>query len=334
MDKIHIANILLTRKCNLKCSYCHIVKNYKDMPKQYPEMKHYYKNEISPEEWIKILTLLKKNNPNVFCIFYGGEPFLYKGLDKIISYCHDKDIYYTIISNNTEEIKPIIEELVLKVGKLKGFTASVDPILFSGQTAGDIFYKSKAGFESLVQYKRDGLAEDVVAEITITPETFEFLYKTVKGLSEAGIYSSITAIDDKKSPYYDFSGVEWNQPLLKPTEYVKMSFDAIINDKSLLVHSPEVLNDLYKCLPSKYFCKIFEDVHNVTIDADGTFRLCLRIRGVKTPSYSYNLMLDKNGKVTNLFKEQLGIDYHHYCRNCNWTCMMFTKNYVDKIITH
>ena len=30
---IHICNLLLTRRCNLKCSYCALTKNYVNKPK-------------------------------------------------------------------------------------------------------------------------------------------------------------------------------------------------------------------------------------------------------------------------------------------------------------
>jgi MoaA/NifB/PqqE/SkfB family radical SAM enzyme len=305
------------------------------MPIEYPNISYYNKHELNPEEWIKIISLLKLNNENIFCIFYGGEPFLYKGLDKIIEYCHKENIFYTIISNNTDEIKPLIKDLVSKVGKLRGFTASVDPILFSDlDKNSDIYKKSKAGFDNLVKYKKENLADDVVAEITVTPDTYKYLYDTVKELSKNGIYSSITAIDSKKNIYYDFSGISWCQPLLEKTEALKSIFIKIIQNKKLLVHVSDVLLDLHNCLPDKYSCKVYNNISNVTIDPDGSFRLCLRIRGVKTPVCKYNQLIKSNGEITDLFHDSLNSDYQRYCRGCNWTCMMFTEKYADKIINH
>jgi len=106
---IRIANWLLTRKCNLKCGYCAIVRDYENMPCMYPNVSYYIKNEMSTNVVLSVLDRLKQHNPNMFHIFYGGEPLLRRDLPTIINYCNDNDIEYTIISNNTKEIQPQIE---------------------------------------------------------------------------------------------------------------------------------------------------------------------------------------------------------------------------------
>jgi len=75
---IRIANWLLTRRCNLKCSYCAIAMDYPKMPLEYPEMAHYSKYEMRTEIVLDYLERLKAHNPNMFHIFYGGEPLLRK----------------------------------------------------------------------------------------------------------------------------------------------------------------------------------------------------------------------------------------------------------------
>src|ERR1035437_1054674 len=147
MDTVQIANILLTRRCNLRCDYCSIVQDYDGIPKEYPKMQHYKDQELSPSEWIKIIDRLSLNNPNIFFIFYGGEPFLYEGLTEIIKYCHSMNLYYTIISNNTEEVQPKILKLYEDVGQIKGFSASIDPTLY------DILnQKNHASLKTVVGY--------------------------------------------------------------------------------------------------------------------------------------------------------------------------------------
>ena len=46
------------------------------------------------------------------------------------------------------------------------------------------------------------MIEDACAEITVMQSTVPHLYNTVKKLSENGIYSSITTLDDAKNKYY------------------------------------------------------------------------------------------------------------------------------------
>ena len=111
MSKVRIVNWILTRKCNLKCDYCAIVKDYSNKPDVYPNMSHYIKNEMPTELVIAGLRAFKVHNPHMFHIFYGGEPLLRKDLPLIINYCNDNEIAYTIISNNTKEIQTQIKRL-------------------------------------------------------------------------------------------------------------------------------------------------------------------------------------------------------------------------------
>jgi len=340
MNKIQIANILLTRRCNLHCDYCSIIKNYEDMPLEYPPIAHYHKNELKTDGWIDIIDLLHKNNPNVFLIFYGGEPFLYPGLTDLIKHCHEKNIYYTIISNNTKLIQDKILKLYEAVGKIRGFSASVDPDLYIHlnnrkiDSNDDAAFKTVAGFKNLSILKEKNMADDVVAEITVTKYNCKYLYETVKILSENRIVSSITTLDLKKNPYYDFSTITDKSLLVYQTKEIAEQFMKIMADETLLVHIPHMLIKLFNILPCELRCHIYEDVHNVTIDSDGTFRLCLRIRGTETPKLHTHHIFDFNGDLRLSFNEALKSDYKKFCEGCNHTCLLMSKYYSKGIIAH
>jgi MoaA/NifB/PqqE/SkfB family radical SAM enzyme len=139
MDKIRIANWLLTRRCNLKCEYCGLVRD-RDLPELYKPVEYYIENEMSTEYVITVLEMLKEHNPDCFHIFYGGEPLLRDDLAEIVQFCNDENIHYTIITNNTEVLKPRLEKLLEKVN-VKGLSSSVDPALFT-YSESDIFKKS------------------------------------------------------------------------------------------------------------------------------------------------------------------------------------------------
>jgi len=342
MDQIQIANILLTRRCNLRCDYCAIVRDYSDIPPEYPRMEHYKQSEIDADQWIIILNRLKKNNPDVFIIFYGGEPFLYEDLYKLIDHCHKEDIAYTIISNNTPQIQPKIIELYEKVGPIKGFTASIDPdlakykhLLLDRETTmkGSVL-KTLEGFRNLNNLNSSEMVKDVVAEITVMPDNVKYLYETVKLLSDCGIFSSITTIDMKKSPYYDFSTVDDVECRITRGDDIAAEFFKILADKNLKVHIPEMLLDLYNVLPWDMWCDIYEDIHNVTIDADGRFRLCLRIRGINTQNLKLDSVIDSEGRIEPFFKKSMEKDYKGSCQGCNWTCMLMSGLFSKNIIKH
>jgi len=341
MHKIQIANILLTRRCNLRCNYCSIVRNYKDQPVEYPDINYYRDNELESYEWIEILDKLACNNPSIFFIFYGGEPFLYQQLNQIIVHCKIKHYNYTIISNNTPEVQPLILDLYKKVGRIDGFTASIDPELYlylnHKETSKDhAVLKSINGFNNLKSLKDKNIVADAVAEITVTSKNYQYLYETIKVLSDAEIYSSITTIDMKQNKFYDFSTVDDQELLVSKNEEIAKIFMDIMADKSLLVHIPHILIDLYKILPCNLKCDIYKDLHNVTIDSDGSFRLCLRIRGTEASrklENTYSIM-DSNGEINKEFLKDLEFDYREYCRGCNWTCMMMSSMFSNSIKNH
>lgn len=339
MDSVHIANILLTRRCNLKCDYCNIVKNYSDMPISYPPMKHYVKNEASGGQWIRIIKRLCKNNPNIFLILYGGEPFLYEDLGMILDFCNKNNIAYTVISNNTDQVQERIFALYEELGPYRGFTSSVDPIILAeGNQSGDICAKSRSGLGRLAYMKDRGMADDVVAEITVTKESLSYLYDVVYELSCRGIYSSITVIDEQKSPYYDFSNVLPDQGVMVEKDSgIRAQFDKILNRRKsdrLKIHIPDLLNKLYDVLPSNMFCDIYKDIHNVTIDSDGLFRLCLRVKGVSSPTLELDQVISEDGKIQPKFKEVQQLDYQNYCKGCNHTCLLMSGIFNDSIISH
>jgi MoaA/NifB/PqqE/SkfB family radical SAM enzyme len=308
-------------------------------------MKDYAQNELTGEEWIEIFDRLVANNPDVFFVIYGGEPFVYEDLWKVIKHCNDNNIFYTVISNNTDYVQDKIQEVYEKCGQYRGFTSSVDPVVgtdqkgqieFSKSEKGKFFIteKSNTGLMRLIEMKDKGMIEDAVAEITVMSSTVPYLYTTVKKLSENGIYSSITTLDDAKTEYYDFARVLNDGDMVQKDSGIKEQFDMIKADKSLLIHMPELLDVIYDMLPSCGECGLEKKIHNVTIDADGTFRLCLRIRGVESPYLVLDDVIDKNGVIQDSFADSICNDLENYCRGCNWSCTQMSLLFSDQIIDH
>ncbi len=329
MSKIRIVNWLLTRRCNLKCDYCAIVKNYDGMPDEYPPMSHYIKNEMTTEDVIEGLIKFKDHNPDAFHIFYGGEPILRKDLATIINFCNKEDIHYTIISNNTLEIQPMITKLKRDVvDKIKGFTASVDPVFFDDNESEDSIRKSLNGFTNLVEMK-DSI-EDVVAEITVMKHNQQHLFALILMLSGNGINSDITFIDIAKSPYYDFSNISDTNLLVEQTPQLSDQFQKI-HDSDVDVHMKDVLLPvIWHTLPSNMDCEIDKNLHNVSVDADGTIRLCLRIRGVYTPNaITPANLFDENNDISPIAHTAIRKDKENYCKLCNHTCHIMSK-YIDR----
>ena len=342
MSQVRIVNWLLTRKCNLKCDYCGIVKNYRGMPKQYPDMNHYIKNEMPTQVIINALKAFKIHNPEAFHILYGGEPTLRIDLPDIINYCNENEIHYTIISNNTKQVQPMIKRLLDKVDYIQGFTSSVDPVFNQTYSASkkrdksqlkydDSFIKSVVGFKRLKEMQGSGKIKDVVAEITVMRHNQHFLYQLVKELSQENIYSDITFIDISKNRYYDFSNIYEETDLVRPTLALADELNKIMNDDSLLVHMKEfLLPKMFDTLPSNFDCEIDRGLHNISIDADGTIRLCLRIKGTTASKFNVTNLFDPTYPTliaADVFSA-IKTDKKYYCKLCNHSCLMMSQ-YFD-----
>jgi radical SAM protein with 4Fe4S-binding SPASM domain len=223
----------------------------------------------------------------------------------------------------------MIEELILSTDYVVGLTSSIDPLIVSDETDTDRVKKSIDGLKQLMSYK--GIIKDLVAEITVDNRNVIYLYQLVKTLTDFGINSDITVIDIAKSPYYDFSNVTDPNLLVGPSDEIKREFDKILEDDSLDIHMKRfLLPEILKILPSELDCDIPEHPHNMTIDADGSIRLCLRIRGVKTPeNLNIKNIFDEKGKLTSFYRAYTKIDKQRYCRKCNWTCILMS-NKINK----
>lgn len=88
--------LFITRRCNLRCSYCFTWrKNFKDP---------------STEEIKKRIDKLKELGCNVIS-FMGGEPTLRKDLVELTKYAHKKKMFVSMDTNGTLLSKTLIDKL-------------------------------------------------------------------------------------------------------------------------------------------------------------------------------------------------------------------------------
>ena len=80
----------LTSRCNHQCIFC-------SCPWEYD--KDYKNNELSTEEWCRVLDLYFANGVN-HVTFTGGEPLLRKDLFDIIEYASLKNFSIGYFANN------------------------------------------------------------------------------------------------------------------------------------------------------------------------------------------------------------------------------------------
>ncbi len=324
---IRIANWLLTRRCNLQCGYCGISKHDNCIPPEYKNLKYYNDNEMNIEFVIESLKRLNKHNKDMFHIFYGGEPLLRDDLIDIIEFCNKEDINYTIISNCSNGIKNRLNEFFDKISYVKGFTISVDPILMSDfpNIEDDEYIKSFQSLYNIEPWMRIKIS-DMVAETTVSENNIQYLEKLLRMLYLFRISVDITFVDKKKSFYYDFSNIYDNLEMVEKNKKLEEFLGRMCNIYNDNIHMADILpNKIYNILPSNFDCELEKGIHTLTIDSDGSVRLCLRIRGVETPNNNLLNYIDKNGNTNDLLLENIKKDKQKYCLLCNWTCPIMSK---------
>ena len=86
--------IYLTQKCNYSCKMC----TQEGLP---------FIPELGVEEWDKILAGIKKDYPDAFLIFLGGEPTLHKDFEKILD-CATKYHFNKHVVTNGSFLKDLL----------------------------------------------------------------------------------------------------------------------------------------------------------------------------------------------------------------------------------
>lgn len=342
---INIVNMLITRRCNISCDYCRISGelNYITKPKDYPDAKYYYQNEKSVYDWMELARRMKKHNPDVFFIVYGGEPFLYKDLYTLINYLNVIDANYTIISNCTPEIQDTAVRMIERLGGVRGFTASVDPGFWISKEGDglrdDEKYKSSHGFDFLKKLIDMKLVDDPVAEITVDANNTHLLLETLDRLSDAGIVGDITVLDLAKTDHYDFSNITNPINLVPKSPEIEKIFEDVINNPKYKIHMKEtLLPKIYEMLPAELDCKLGPgNLHNITVDSDLSLRLCLRIRGRFITQYNAIDIIDNSGEETpqkRMVEEAIEADKMGLCKGCSWTCAIMSQLDINDVLTH
>lgn len=100
----YIVNLHITEACNYKCVFCHC---------------RFKKSNLKVEDWFTIVDNITNSiNVSRFNIA-GGEPLVYKGLQRLIDYIYSKGIQVSIISNGsliTDEFLSINKEKIDMIG--------------------------------------------------------------------------------------------------------------------------------------------------------------------------------------------------------------------------
>jgi len=333
-------NWLLTRKCNLRCSYCGIVNKaiyqqaYKDLSP--------FKQDVDLEKAKEFIRRLKLHNPDAFHLFLGGEPTVYKHLTELIKYCNEENVLYTIITNMTDYSYNRLRKLLEEVGFINGLSFTVDPILWDSNynKNDDRYKKSKAAFEKFITFRNDSRIREFVGIVGVDSYNIKYLHKMCKELTEWGVWIDLILVETRLNPYYDFqSNVPYDYLVWDTEEHRRILMEvyekAEKGEYTVLFH-PVIKHRMIPNLPQKYICTIDQHLEVLTIDSDCKLRLCLRIRGLEISKFDMLELLSEDGSLsskTNDILQAAKSDKQNFCYGCQWTCPMAGELIVKGVIT-
>ena len=95
--KPNLLSINITARCNLRCAMCMQPRNNTSEGDS-PTMRR-GGAELTPEQWLRVVDQAASARPAFY--FTGGEPLLYKGLDRILRHIKSKGLIAAVVTNAT-----------------------------------------------------------------------------------------------------------------------------------------------------------------------------------------------------------------------------------------
>lgn len=289
----------MTRRCNLSCEYCKIIKK---------RVK-----EISVKEWEKVFDILNSLNVR-FVKLMGGEPTLFKDLERLIKYANENTRIRVAVFSNSIFNKEKLESLI--AAGLKEYITSIDTLKSANNV--DSVIKSQAGLKALIFLKKKGITH-LQANIVVCKNNILEVSNIIEYLSERGICSSLSPIHWGKEEFWEYrckeSGFKLTKndlPLIKKLSKnllkMKKSGTLIANSELYIKNWPEFAINL------KWFCKI---PPVLWIDSDGSMMCCCDIKGKNVSKYSVFDLANKE-KLECFTRD--AIEDVKGCRGCFYNC--------------
>lgn len=256
------AELLLTRRCNLSCKYCGIIRKGR--------------MEVDLDKWKVGLDNLKALDCG-FVAIYGGEPFLNASLGDILIYCNKIGMLNTVITNLTceDRLMHFIED-----GVLTSLTFSMDTV--------DINKMDKRGkigyglFTKLGSYLEEGKIRDIGICATVNRSNFKEIPFLIEEYTKRGFWALFDIIhyargqNESKCPNRDKI-----EDLLfrdEDMEEVREVFGRILEMKKsgkYLIHPSErvlsMWNEKQYVLDYSWKCAY---PYFVSVDCDGSMLVC------------------------------------------------------------
>lgn len=173
---------MVNERCNYRCQYC-----------RFWRMDNYL-SEMTISQWENALYSLKQFIGPYTVQFSGGEPFIKKGFPDLLTFCHEHNINWGVITNgstlNTKHLQRIIEARPFNIDiSVDGHTAETHDTVRG--ISGSLAYLER-GIKALIA-ERD--AAGLTFPIRIKPTIHQINFRTLPQLVEWTMAIGATSID-------------------------------------------------------------------------------------------------------------------------------------------
>ncbi len=312
MNQITEAQIYLTRRCNLRCSYCKLTKTHLE--------------ELSLEEWKRGYDNLKQIGIKTVKLL-GGEPTLKRWLPELISYTNRLGIKTALLSNSL-----FPEKMAMKLTEagLFGYFASVDSL--KELTADpDSSRKSITGYSMLKKLKRMGVPL-LAANVVIHSFNMKEIPEIVKHLSNEGFYINLCTIQHTTNPNKEFSNNILNESLLIPPERERevkaLALELIeLKKQGFRIINPEIYMEGMPTygIHCNWQCR---NPIQLRVDADGGLMLCNEFRSELAENYNITSLTEET--YSQFLRDWYRVRAKTNCEGCYWSCFIQAEENIRK----
>ena len=250
------ANLFITRRCNLKCSFCGVIK-------------HQSPKELSLEEWKECSDILYSMGNRLISIT-GGEPLLRPDIADFIKHLSKKPVLSSMITNGTllteDKLKEIAKAGIMNIG------LSTQSLIPDSQ----IKAQRTELFDLLLEYKKK-YGIEISALITITNENYKEVPQMAKYLSDHGIRISPNMVTSGKEDFWRFrndaSHLLFDNKTL-PELIKTIKYLIALKRKGKITYSEDYLWKLIQQSRGDYWWPCEAGKSYLSINSDGKVMVC------------------------------------------------------------
>lgn len=321
------AEVLITRRCDIRCPHCGIVRNNVQ--------------ERTPKYWQRALGGLNTELGVEFFPIYGGEPLVYKELPDLISRLSKSEIPFSIISNSISLTEEMAKDFVHR--GLKSYTTSIDTLDSDKFKLSVLRKRNAAGLRALDIFQKLNLP-DLQAQATISPFNMNEIVSIADEFTSKDIWFSFDILHTSKSDAVDtFSKVPPDQSLIGDhTPLHSYHMEDLIDMLNGLIILKQAGRRIYQTI--QYMEKLKDPVYSLerpwkcadhgypgflTIDADGSMMVCDDLGDPAISQYTADTLPDHWDDFVEDWRVAAG-----KCRGCVWSTHVNSYDHTSAHVQH